>query len=300
MTTEPRRVPRCAFVAPANLLGIVIAALPQRMLLALGTMATWLLWPALGKRRRYAATNIALCFPELDATAQARLLRANLRATVTGLLELVRGWFASPHRLQGLAEVEGLEHLAAARAGGRGVIVVSGHFTTLEISARLMCDYAPLAGMYRPHNQGAMEWAVKRGRLRYATAMFTRDELRPALKHLKQGGLLWFAPDQDTRRGESVFVPFFGHPAYSLTSTHQLARLSGAAVIAFSHVRREDGGYTLKLSPAFEGFPSSDATADTARVIAAIEDMVRDAPTQYLWIHRRFKRQPDGRGALYR
>ena len=109
MTTEPRRVPRCAFVAPANLLGSVIAALPQRMLLALGTMATWLLWPALGKRRRYAATNIALCFPELDATAQARLLRANLRATVTGLLELVRGWFASPHRLRGLAEVEGLD-----------------------------------------------------------------------------------------------------------------------------------------------------------------------------------------------
>ena len=72
MTTEPRRVPRCAFVAPANLLGSVIAALPQRMLLALGTMATWLLWPALGKRRRYAATNMALCFPELDATARAK------------------------------------------------------------------------------------------------------------------------------------------------------------------------------------------------------------------------------------
>ena len=81
----------------------------------------------------------------------------------------------------------------AAQAGGRGVIVISGHFTTLELSARLMCDYAPLAGMYRPHATGAMEWAVKRGRLRYATAMFTRDELRPALKHLKQGGLLWFA-----------------------------------------------------------------------------------------------------------
>lgn len=71
-------------------------------------------------------------------------------------------------------------------------------------------------------------------------------------------------------------------------------------MIAFSHVRRVDGGYTLKLSPAFEDFPSNDATADTARVIAAIEAMVREAPTQYLWIHRRFKRQPDGRGELYR
>src|SRR3546814_15622866 len=82
--------------------------------------------------------------------------------------------------------------------------------------------------MYRPHSQPALEWAVKRGRLRYASAMFSREELRPAIRHLKDGGVLWFAPDQDTRRGESVYVPFFGRPASSLTSTHHLARLSGA------------------------------------------------------------------------
>ena len=146
-----------------------------------------------------------------------------------------------------------------------------------------------------------MEWAVLRGRLRYASAMFTREELRPALRHLKQGGLLWFAPDQDTRRGDSVFVPFFGRPAYSLTSTHQLARLSGAAVLGFAHVRHDDGSYTLRLTPPFEDFPSADASADTARVMAAIETMIRAAPTQYLWIHRRFKRQPDQPdNALYR
>jgi Kdo2-lipid IVA lauroyltransferase/acyltransferase len=93
-----------------------------------------------------------------------------------------------------------------------------------------------------------------------------------------------------------VFVPFFGQPAHSLTSTHQLARLSGAAVLAFGHRRRDDGGYDLRLYPAFADFPSTDASADTARVMAAIEEMARAAPSQYLWIHRRFKRQPDGRG----
>ena len=89
-------------------------------------------------------------------------------------------------------------------------------------------------------------------------------------------------------------MPFFGQPAHSLNSTHQLARMSGAAVVAFSHRRREDGGYDLSIGPALEGFPSNDATADTARVIAGIESMVRAAPAQYLWIHRRFKRRPDG------
>jgi KDO2-lipid IV(A) lauroyltransferase len=75
--------------------------------------------------------------------------------------------------------------------------------------------------------------------------------------------------------------------------------MSGAAVLAFSHERRADGGYTLRLSPPLPGFPTADATADTARVMAAIEATVRAAPAQYLWIHRRFKRRPDGVGDPY-
>lgn len=280
-------------------LATACAYLPWPLQQALGRLLGSMLHGLARSRRRVAERNIALCFPELDAAAQAALVRRSFQELGIGLFEFARAWWGSVEPMRGSVRVEGLEHLEAARAGGRGVIIISGHFTTLEIAARLMCDYAPLAGMYRPHDQGAMEWAVKHGRMRYAQAMFTRDELRPALKHLKQGGLLWFAPDQDTRRGESVFVPFFGQPAYSLTSTHQLARLSGARVIAFAHERRDDGGYTLRLSPPFEDFPSSDATADTARVMAAIEAMARQAPAQYLWIHRRFKRQPEGYGALY-
>ena len=282
-------------------LAALLARLPWSLQRVLGRGIGRLLMGLFGSRRRVAARNIALCFPELDATAQARLLRESFAELGIGLFEFARAWWGSVAPMRGKVTVEGLEHLEAARAGGRGVIIISGHFVTLELAARLMCDHAPLAGMYRPHDGAVMEWAVQRGRLRYATAMFTREELRPALRHLKQGGLLWFAPDQDTRRGDSVFVPFFGRPAYSLTSTHQLARLSGAAVLGFAHVRHDDGSYTLRLTPALEEFPSSDATADTARVMAAIETMIRAAPTQYLWIHRRFKRQPEQPdNALYR
>lgn len=286
-------------------LGIGVAALlarlPWSLQRVLGRGIGRLLMGLFGSRRRVAARNIALCFPELDQAAQASLLRESFAELGIGLFEFARAWWGSVAPMRGKVTVEGLEHLEAARAGGRGVIIISGHFVTLELAARLMCDHAPLAGMYRPHDGATMEWAVRRGRLRYAAAMFTREELRPAIRHLKQGGLLWFAPDQDTRRGDSVFVPFFGRPAYSLTSTHQLARLSGAAVLGFAHVRHEDGSYTLRLTPAFEDFPSPDATADTARVMAALETMIRAAPTQYLWIHRRFKRQPDQPdNALYR
>jgi Kdo2-lipid IVA lauroyltransferase/acyltransferase len=272
----------------------LLARLPWSWQRALGRPLGALLRALLHERRGIALRNLELCFPELDAPARDALLREHFRALAIGVFEFARAWWGSVEPLRSGIDVEGLEHMAAARAGGRGVIVVSGHFTTLEVCGRLMCDHVPLAGMYRPHAQPAMEWAVRRGRARYAAAMFPKQDVRGAVKHLKRGGLLWYAPDQDPSRGDSVYVPFFGQPAHSLTSTHQLARMSGAAVVLYQHARRADGSYVLKLWPAFDGFPSKDATADTARVMAGIETMARAAPAQYLWIHRRFKRRPDG------
>lgn len=271
-----------------------LARLPWALQRLLGRGLGALLRILLRERREIAARNLELCFPELDAAARAALLREHFAALGIGIFEFARAWWGSIAPLRRGIVVEGLEHIEAARAGGRGVIVVSGHFTTLEAAARLMCDYLPLAGMYRRHAQPAMEWAVQRGRARYATAMFPKNDVRGVVRHLKRGGLLWYAPDQDPSRGDSVYVPFFGQPAHSLTSTHQLARLSGAAVVLFQHIRRDDGGYTLRLWPALEQFPSTDATADTERVMAGIETMARSAPSQYLWIHRRFKRRLDG------
>lgn len=286
----PRHWPTWLLVGACALL----ARLPWALQQWLGERLGGLLQRRLHQRREVAARNLALCFPALDEARRAALLKRHFQALGVGLFEFARAWWGSIAPLRRGLVVEGLEHLERARGDGRGVILVSGHFTTLEACGRLMCDHAPLAGMYRPHAQAPLEWAVKRGRLRYAVAMFGREELRPAIRHLKSGGILWFAPDQETRRGDSVFVPFFGRPASSLTSTHQLARLSGAAVLAFAHERRGDGGYTLRLSPPFEDFPTGDAVADTARVMQAIEAMARAVPAQYLWIHRRFKRQPGG------
>jgi KDO2-lipid IV(A) lauroyltransferase len=278
---------------------VLLARLPWPVQRGLGRAAGALLPMLLRRRHRVAQRNLALCFPELAPDQRAALLRESYASLGIGAFEFARAWWGTVAPMRRTLQLRGLEHLEAARAGGRGVMLISAHFLTLELCGRLLCDHLALAGMYRPHDGAVLEWAVKRGRLRYASAMFTREELRPALRHLKQGGALWFAPDQETRRGDSVFVPFFGRPAWSLTSTHQLARLSGAAVLPFFHRRREDGGYELEIQPALADFPGTDPVADTARVMAAIEAMIRRAPQQYLWIHRRFKRQPDGAPSAY-
>ena len=273
---------------------VALAHLPWPLQRVLGRGLGLVLRGLLRTRRDVAARNLALCFPEIDVRERKSLLHAHFAALGIGVFEFARAWWGSIAPLRRDVRIEGLEHLAAARANGRGVIVVSGHFTTLEVCGRLLCDHVPLAGMYRPYPQPAMEWAVLRGRARYAAAMFAKQDVRGAVRHLKRGGLLWYAPDQDPSRGDSVHVPFFGQPAHSLTSTHQLARLSGAAVVLFEHARLDDGSYRLRLWPAFDDFPSTDATPDTARVMAGIETMARHAPAQYLWIHRRFKRRPEG------
>ena len=297
MATAPNRPPLDPRTWPSWIgIGVLVALahLPWPLQRVLGRGLGLVLRGLLRTRRDVAARNLALCFPEIDVRERKSLLHAHFAALGIGVFEFARAWWGSIAPLRRDVRIEGLEHLAAARANGRGVIVVSGHFTTLEVCGRLLCDHVPLAGMYRPYPQPAMEWAVLRGRARYAAAMFAKQDVRGAVRHLKRGGLLWYAPDQDPSRGDSVHVPFFGQPAHSLTSTHQLARLSGAAVVLFEHARLDDGSYRLRLWPAFDDFPSTDATADTARVMAGIETMARHAPAQYLWIHRRFKRRPEG------
>jgi len=272
---------------------MLLARLPWPLQRALGTCIGWLALHLLPRRRDAARTNLALCLPELDEASREALLRENFRDVGIGLFEFARAWWGSVAPMRRDVRIDGLEILRALQAEGRGVLMVSGHFMTLEMCGRLLCDHVQLAGMYRKHRSPVMEWAVLRGRLRYASAMFGNGDTRAAIRYLKRGGLLWYAPDQDMRGKETVFAPFFGIPAATITATHQFARLTGCAVVPFFH-RREGGRHVLRIAPPLEPFPSDDVVADCALVNAAIEAMVREAPSQYLWLHRRFKRQPDG------
>ncbi|MFZ5606629.1 MAG: LpxL/LpxP family Kdo(2)-lipid IV(A) lauroyl/palmitoleoyl acyltransferase [Pseudomonadota bacterium] len=275
--------------------GLMVAAarLPWWLQRRLGAAIGGLVRHLARSRREAARTNLALCLPELDAAAREALLRAHFRDVGIGLFEFARAWWGDVTPMRAGARIEGLEILRRLQAEGRGVLLVSGHFMTLELCGRLLCDHVPLAGMYRRHRGAVMEWAVLRGRLRYASAMFANRDTRGALRHLKRGGILWYAPDQDMRGKDTVFAPFFGIPAATITATHQFARMTGCAVVPFFH-RREGDRYLLRVGEPLAPFPTDDAVADSAAVNAAIEAMVRQAPSQYLWLHRRFKRQPDG------
>ncbi len=197
------------------------------------------------------------------------------------------------------ATIEGLEHLERCKAQGRGVLLVGAHFSHLELSSRLVSQHISITGMYRVMDNDVLDWFTLKQRLGYGDGMFTKEELRATVKYLKRGGTVWYAPDQDMRGKDSVFVPFFGIQASTITATHHLARLSGAAVIPFFHKRLDDGGYALRLEAPLDNFPTDDDVADTARINTCIERMVREAPSQYLWVHKRFKTRPPGAPSVY-
>ena len=279
----------------------IVGQLPYAWLQWLGGGLGALLAHVPSRRRHIAQTNIELCFPDLGATGQAALVDANLRDLGRMLVEFALGWMASDRHLARIPHrVEGLQHLQTARAQGRGVLLVGGHFSHLELCARLISASVGIAGMYRRMDSTVFEWVVLRARLHYADAMFDKDDIRGTVRYLRAGGTLWYAPDQDMRSKDNVFAPFFGVPAATITATHHLARLSGALVIPFFHRRLPSGqGYVLQLGAPLEQFPGSDVLADTARINSCIEDMVRAAPEQYLWVHKRFKSRPPGATPVY-
>jgi KDO2-lipid IV(A) lauroyltransferase len=278
----------------------LIHALPYRWQLGLGRRAGTILYHFMPARREVARTNLALCFPALDAAARTELLRAHFGAIGMSMAELAMSWWGSDGRLVRLSEIEGIEHLQAALAERRGVILLTGHFTPMELCAHILSGAVPFDAMYRPMDNPAVDWVVKRARdRRRNTTIFARDDIRAMLKSLKGGHAVWFGADQDYGREHSVFAPFFGVPAATITSTARFARMTGAAVVPYFPCRLPDGRYRIRVLPALAGFPSGDAVADATRVNALVEAAVRECPEQYLWIHRRFKTRPAGEPRPY-
>ena len=251
-------------------------------------------------RRHVAETNIRLCFPQLSTKEQDRLLRRNFESTAIALLETGIAWFWPKWRLRRLVSIEGLEHIEQAR--DRGKLLLAMHMTTLDICAALLNLYVPVDGVYRAHKNPVFDFVQYRGRSRVnpAARIYPREQVRTFVNALREKRLLWYAPDQNYRGKHSVFVPFFGVPAATTTATSSVVSLGHAVVIPFTHTRRADGrGYDLKIHPPWTDFPSGDERADTRTVMQFIERQVALHPEQYLWVHRRFKTQPDGAPSPY-
>jgi KDO2-lipid IV(A) lauroyltransferase len=239
---------------------------------------------------RIARRNIELCLPELPAPERAALLNRHFASLGVGVLESAMTWWSTDERINALSRVDGLEHLDAALARGKGAILLTAHFTTLQIGARILNNRYPINLLYRPTKNELIAHVSGGSFSRQARAAIRHNDVRGMISALKRNEVVWYASDQSYRNKGAMMVPFFGHPAATNVFTSRLADMTGAAVLYFSSERLPGtNGWRAVVHPPFTDWPSGDALADTLRYNACIEAQVRQMPDQYWWIHRRFK-----------
>ncbi|MEB0208017.1 lipid A biosynthesis lauroyl acyltransferase [Pseudomonas sp. CCC3.1] len=280
----------------------LVVQLPYKWQLGIGRLLGSLMYRVAGDRRRIAARNLELCFPEKTAAERTMLLKQNFASTGIAFFEMAMSWWWSKPRLAKLAHVEGLEHLKQAQREGKGVILMAFHFTTLEIGAALLGQQHTIDGMYREHKNPLFDFIQRRGRERHNldSLAVERDDVRGMLKLLRSGRAIWYAPDQDYGAKQSIFVPLFGIQAATVTATSKFAKLGKAQVVPFTQQRLADGrGYKLVIHPPLDDFPGESDEADCLRINQWVERAIRECPEQYLWAHRRFKTRPPGEPKLY-
>lgn len=278
----------------------LVCLLPYRASLAIGRALGRLGHAAGGKRRAIVRRNIELCFPELDAAGRDALARRHFESLGMALIEMGLGRWASQRFHERIGRLEGLEHLEAATAGGRGVILLSAHFTTLEITGRLLKEAGPpIDAVYRKNRSDFITELQRSGREVSADSTIEKRDTKAMVRSLRNGHQLWYAPDQSYDRAGSAVIEFFGVPCMHATATSKLARLGKAVVLPFFSERLDDMTYVHRILPPLPGLPSDDAVEDTRQYIRVLEEYIRRCPEQYLWVHRKFKNLPEGYPNLY-
>lgn len=259
----------------------------------------WFTFHIVRIRRRVVLTNLRLCFPDKNRIQINRLARAHYDSLALGLFEVCAGWWAQPEDLP-VHRVIGLPHLYQALERGHGALLLTAHFTTLEICGRLLIESHRLGGLYRTPNNPVVAHLMRRQRARHMTHAIHFDDLRGLIRALRANATIWYAPDQGKRSKNSAILPFFGVPAITNTATSKIAEMTGAAVVPFFAKREADHTYTLTLLPALENFPSADANTDAIRINELIAEHIRAAPEQYFWVHKRFKARGEGYPEVYK
>jgi KDO2-lipid IV(A) lauroyltransferase len=270
----------------------------------LGERLGGLLYYASPSRRRVGRTNLRLCFPQWGEAQTRAVLRAHFRAVGRATLLETVSWWGSRAEVERAVHIEGAEHLAAV--SDRPIILLAPHFVGLNLGGvRVTAWLAPIVSLYASIKNPELGALMLHARTRFTgphgepSEMYSRqDGIKPVLRALKKGLPFYYLPDMDYGAKDSIFVPFFGVPAATITALPRLAKTAGAAVVPCV-TRWEHDRYVVRFYPAWKDFPSDSIEADVRQMNAFIEARVREMPEQYFWLHKRFKTRPTGESSFY-
>jgi len=267
--------------------------LSHRTALAVGRALGRLAWSLSGRDRRRALEHLSFALAELPAKERTRIARASFLSAGMNLAELLHFLKRSKQEILRHLDIEGWDNVAAAKASGRSILILTGHCGNWElIGTALHEGGVPPAAVARPLDDPGLQQLLVDLRKHLGTttiARGTRGAARQLLEVLRGGGALAMLIDQDTKV-DGVWVPFFGRPAFTPVGAAEIALRQKANVIPSFIERRPDGSHLIRFLPPLDLPP--DPREATALMTAKIEEQVRRRPEQWVWWHKRWRRQP--------
>ncbi len=272
----------------------LVCALPHQTALAVGSTIGRVAFRLAASRRAIVRRNLELCFVNFTPDEIDKLTHEHFKALGMSLIEMGLGRWASDQHLASITTIKGVEHLQSAIDAGEGIIFLSAHFTTLEISGRVLALHSPpFDAVFRKARSDFITELQRSGRERAAHDTIEKRDIKKMVRSLRAGRPVWYAPDQSYKLKGSEVLEFFGVPTMHTTATSTLARLGKAVAVPFFPRRLADGSYELRLLAPLENFPSNDPVADTKQYVQLLEEQIRRCPEQYFWVHRKFKDLPE-------
>ena len=282
---------------------VLLTRLPYGLQLRIGKGIGLLLHKVAASRRHIAEVNIRLCFHEKTNAERKKLVRQIFIDNGIGLIETFIAWFRAPTYLASKTEFVGLDKVRTLVAKNKGVMLLGAHYSMLDLAGSLLSNELKLSVSYRPQDNPVMNYIMERNRARLYDECLTRKDIRSFIRTLRNGNILWYAQDQDFGRKNSVFVNFFGHPAATITATSRIAKAGKATVLPITYFRKEDSsGYVITIHDPLP-IPTGDDEADARLANEFLEQQLRQHPSQYLWLHKRFKTPPnpeEKKGLIYK
>jgi KDO2-lipid IV(A) lauroyltransferase len=276
-----------------------LARLPYGLVARFGSGLGALLYCIPSRRKHIVQVNLQLCFPG-KTTAEYELLgRSHFRHVVRSYVERGVQWFGSARAIEKLVQLE--SRIDLDDENSPPTIFMGFHFVAIEVGCMLYSMKLPITALYTPMSSKRLNTLAVEQRGRFGADMVMRaDSARRILKLLRKGGSVMLAADMDHGIENSVFVPFFGVQACTLTSVSRLARLGGARVVPFvTEVLPDYKGYKMTIFEPLADFPSESDETDARRMNEFLESQIVRFPEQYYWVHRRFKHRPEGVAGVY-
>ncbi|UNU73149.1 lipid A biosynthesis acyltransferase [Moraxella nasovis] len=280
--------------------------LPLRVQFWLGRQIGRLAFMLAKRRVKDTLTNLSLAFPDKSDSEKLLIAKQVFVNQGIGIFETLCAWFR-PNVFKRTFSIAGLQHLINAQNEGKAVILLGGHFTTLDLGGRLCTQFFAADCVYRKQNNALLEWFIYNGRRHIFDEQIQSRNMKKLIGRIKLGKVIWYSPDQDFGLEHGVMATFFGVPAATITAQRRLARLGDKtnppAVIVMDMFRQTPDHlpkgkrphYHITLSPALDHYPSSDEIADAQRINDLFEANINKNIAQWMWFHRRFKTQADGK-----